>query len=178
MKQFFSFFFLALSLSFLFAVSTIAQPNIRNDQTIKKGHITLKNGTLFNYKKLKMETTDSVTFINSSGNIEKRSVSEIYKITKTGNFAVFGAVSCGLGAMLGALQGVNEAKSYGADTKGTGGLVVGLTLGGVAVGALIGSLIKREKTLYKATSLSFSPTINNQNHIGFNIGASFNISKK
>jgi hypothetical protein len=109
-------------------------------------------------------------YFDAGGKQMTTNSSEVFKVTKTGNYAALGALSCGLAALLGALQGVNEGNSINrtngvkSDVNETS-LVLSLTAGGAVVGGLIGMMFKKEKTVYRNNaSLSFYPSINTTCH--------------
>lgn len=89
-------------------------------------------------------------------------------------------MSGGAGALLGALQGLNEANSMNleSDVDETG-LILGLTAGGVVFGGLIGMLFKKEKTVYKNNAaLSIYPSVNSVHGNNFYPMLSFKINLK
>ncbi len=158
-----------LTLLMFFGANSFAQDywheSDKNANTIRKGRITLSDGKLIKFKNLTIGD-DVISYTDILGRPQKQQKSEVFKITKTGNYAGYGALLCGLSAFAGALQGLNEVNnvnnSLGVkdDTDHTG-LVVGLTIGGAAFGALIGMMFKSEKTVYKNNAaLSFYPSLN------------------
>ena len=134
---------------------------LNNGTSISKGKITLKDGKIVSFKNLRL-SNGTFTFSDTNGQIIEQKTSEVYKVTKTGNNALLGAVSGGLGALLGSMQGQSEANSMGVKSSGdNSSLTLGLTAGGFVVGGLIGLAWKREKLVFKNTSaLSFYPTFN------------------
>lgn len=129
-----------------------------NERVINKGRITYNDGKSEKFKNLKLGN-ERISFIDSKGQNQELPTNNVFKVTKTGNYAVYGAVTTGLSALLGALQGKSEANSLGYDTSDTSGLILGLTAGGVVIGGLIGAMFKREQTVFKNNNaLSYSPT--------------------
>lgn len=138
---------------------------INPSTSVRKGKITLKDGKSEKFKNLTMQN-GLIKYSDINGKTFERNPIEVFKITKTGNYAAYGAISTGLGALLGGLQGLSEANSMGLETSGSSGLVLGLTAGGVVVGGLIGAMFTNEKTVYKNNAAisycpSFSTTFDN-----------------
>jgi hypothetical protein len=125
---------------------------------VRKGKITLKDGKSEKFKNLTMQN-GLIKYSDASGKAFERKPNEVFKITKTGNYAAYGAISCGLGALLGAIQGNAQANSMGLDTSETSDLVLPLTAGGVVIGGLIGAMFTSEKTVFKNNAaISYTPT--------------------
>lgn len=127
-------------------------PKTYNDAFVKidipptrKGMILLLDGTSYKFAYLKVENDMVVFTEKKTGASHSFHSSEVYKITKTRNYALSGALSCGLGALAGVFEG---SKNSFPET----GIIVGATIGGAIFGAIIGALIKKEKNLYTNTS--------------------------
>jgi hypothetical protein len=124
---------------------------------IKKGEIILQDGTKINFQQLSV-VNDTVVFRNAQMESFKYVSNDIYKISKTGNYAVEGAVYSGVGGLLGAVlgtQGWDEVEEL-KDKKGS--FIVGATLVCTAIGGITGAMIKREKVIFKnTTTFSFQP---------------------
>ena len=153
-----------LCVLFLFVgLDTFSQEinQLNNGVLVRKGKITIKDGKSESFRNLKL-SNGIITFSNSKGKVIEQKTSDVFKITKTGNYAVLGALGGGASALLGSLQGLGESYSAGYGSNGNEtSLIVGLTAGGAVLGGLIGLMFKKEKTVYKNNaSLSFYPTIN------------------
>lgn len=136
-----------------------------NGSIIRKGRITLQDGKSQTFKNLKL-SNDVISFSDHQGNLVNQKTSDVYKITKNGNYAAYGALLGGASCLVGALQGVNDANTinsaYGVKSSNDGSsLVLVFTVGGIVVGGLIGMLITNEKTVYRnKKQLSFYPNLN------------------
>jgi hypothetical protein len=134
---------------------------LNNGTSVSRGKLTLKDGKVVGFKNLKLYN-GLFTFSDGLGNIINQKSSDVYKVTKKGNYFLLGALSGGIGALIGSQQGINEAKTTGVkSTVDESSLTMTLTLGGVVVGGLIGLAMPREKLVFKNTSaLSFYPSFN------------------
>jgi hypothetical protein len=141
-----------LLLSFILVISTSISLCQKTDvisevPPLRKGEIILIDGTAVIFKQLNV-VNDTVHFTNSQSMPGKFSANDIYRISKTGNYAAEGALSAGLGWMLGAWIGTMNWDNVGLeDSKNT--YIFGGALISAAVGGLIGALIKKEKIIYK-----------------------------
>lgn len=132
--------------------------NMKEGIPVRKGKITLKDGKSEKFKNLSMQN-GVIKYSDINGKIFEKQSSEVFKITKTGNYAAYGAISCGLGALLGAIQGNAQANSMGLDTSESSDLVLPLTAGGVVIGGLIGAMFTSEKTVFKNNAaISYFPS--------------------
>lgn len=148
--------------TFIFNMFSQEIKEISKVPAIRKGEIILNDGTSINFKQLNV-LNDTVVFFNSQSIICKYTANDIYKITKTGgNFAVSGAIYSGLGGLLGAISGTRNW-NYNEELKDKkSSFIIGATLLSAAIGGIIGTFIKREKTIYKNTSsFSFNPVLSN-----------------
>jgi len=150
-----------LCVLFLFiSLNTFSQDinGIKAGVPVRKGKITLNDGKSEKFKNLTMQN-GLIKYSDVNGKAFERKPNEVFKITKTGNYSVYGAISCGLGALLGAMEGKAQATSMGLDTSETSDLVLPLTAGGVVLGGLIGAMFKREKTVFKNNAaISYIPS--------------------
>ncbi len=155
--------FYLIVLFLFFGVRTSAQEvnQLNNGTSVSKGKITLKDGKVVAFKNLKL-SNGLFSFSDGQENIINQKTSDVYKVTRKGSFVLLGALSGGVGAFIGSLQGLNEAKTSGVTSNvDESSLTLTLTLGGVVVGGLIGLMMPREKLLFKNTSaLSFYPSLN------------------
>jgi hypothetical protein len=125
---------------------------------LSKGKIILTDGTTFNFTQLKV-LNDTVIFTNSQSSVCKYQSGEVFKILKTGNFAAVGAITSGLGGLLGGISGTSDWDNYEELRDKKTSFIVGATLVCAAIGGITGALIKKDKTIYK-----------NQTAFGFNMG--------
>jgi hypothetical protein len=117
---------------------------------LSKGKIILTDGTAINFKDLRVQN-DTASFYNKESSYLRYGKSDIYKIAKIGNYAATGAISCGLGGLLGGIVGTmrwNEVEEL-KDKKA--GFIIGATVGCAIIGALVGLAFPREKIIYKNT---------------------------
>jgi len=125
---------------------------------VNKGKIMFNDGTSYSFKKLHV-VNDLVKFTNSKSEICKYKIDDVYKITEvTGNYAAKGAISYGLGGLLGSIAGT-YSWDYLDEFKIP--FIVGATIICAVIGGATGAAKKKEKTIYKnSASLSFYPSIN------------------
>lgn len=119
---------------------------------VTKGKITYRSGQSLKFRYL--TNTDSlITFRDNNGLEKKEKLSDIYKITKSGTYAGYGAA---LGFLCGALASLEVEAEYQKDIANgyiekSGGrfpIYLGVTAFTTAVGGLVGLIFKKEKTLY------------------------------
>ena len=136
--------------SVLFTILGFSQEinDIKEVPPVSKGKIILTDGTAFNFTQLKV-LNDTVIFTNSQSNVCKYQSGEVYKISKTGNFAVVGAITSGLGGLLGGISGTSDWDNYEELRDKKTSFIVGATLVCAAIGGITGALIKKDKTIYK-----------------------------
>jgi len=150
---------LLLGLIMVFLINAYSQETSELSKVppIKKGEIILQDGTKINFQQLSV-VNDTVVFRNAQMESIKYASNDIYKISKTGNYAASGALYSGLGGLLGAVlgtQGWDEVEEL-KDKKGS--FIVGATLVCAAIGGITGAMIKKEIVVYKnSTSFSFQP---------------------
>ena len=118
---------------------------------VSKGKIILNDGLSMNFKQLSV-LKDTVVFTNSQSQIIKYPAKDVYKITKTGNNAAMGAVTCGLGGLLGGVLGTSNWKTVESLKGKEGSFIIGATIVCTLIGGITGALIKRDKTIYKSSS--------------------------
>jgi len=148
----------------LFAFSSIAFSQETNEISkipqIRKGEIILTDGTSIKFRQLNV-SNDTVVFSNFQEKICKYPANAVYKISRTGNFAAIGAITTGLGGLLGGIAGTIDWDNYDVLKGQKTSFIVGATLIGAFVGGITGALIKKEKTVYKnSTAFSFQPGLN------------------
>jgi len=135
-----------------------------NEGSISKGKITLKDGKSEKFKNLKIGN-EIITFSNSKGQARQLQSSEVFKITKTGNYGAYGAISGALSGLLSGIQAQNDLNSvddyFGQERSTDSSVIVAFTAGGAVFGGLLGMLFKSEKTVYKNNAaLSIYPSAN------------------
>ncbi|MEX2591740.1 MAG: hypothetical protein WD426_03125 [Anditalea sp.] len=124
---------------------------------IKKGEIMLTDGTSIEFSQLTV-LNDTVVISNSQSRQSKYAANGIYKISKTGNYAVLGAITGGLGGLSGGITGTQNWNTHEDLKEKKTSFIVGATLVGAALGGITGALIKREKIVYKnSTYFSLKP---------------------
>jgi len=151
--------FLTLGLIVAFVLMGYSQEtsDISKVPPIKKGEIILEDGTAINFQQLSVQN-DTVVFSNSQMEVCKYASNDIYKISKTGNYAASGALWSGLGGLLGGISGTSGWDEYDELRDKKGAFIVGATLVCAAIGGITGAMIKKEKVVYKnSTSFSFQP---------------------
>ncbi|NOY50978.1 MAG: hypothetical protein GXO88_10510 [Chlorobi bacterium] len=145
-------------LCFVMLVTTIglqAQVNdLKNLDPQKKGNIKLLDGTEMSYKNLNV-LGDTIYFESNTGTRQQVSGSEVYRVTKTGNYAAVYGFSCAAGGLLGGVVGTMNWNGTSLEDKRTG-FIIGGTLVCGAVGAIVGALVKKETTVYKNAEFNYS----------------------
>lgn len=134
---------------------------IKDGLLIKKGTIVLKDRKIATFKNLKLNN-GVFTFSHNQGNLVQQKVQDVYKVTKRGNYMVFGAIGLGAIGFLSTIDSKDEfASNPKIDQEGNPSPVFMLTVGSAVLGGLIGLLVKKEKLVFKnSSSLSFYPKIN------------------
>ncbi len=145
-------------LCFVMLITTIgllAQVNaLKNLGPQKKGNIKLLDGAEMSYKNLNV-LGDTIYFENKAGIQQQLSSAEVYRVTKTGNYAAVYGFSCAAGGLLGGLLGTMSWNGTSLEDQKTG-FIIGGTLVCGAVGAIVGALVKKEKTVYKNAEFNYS----------------------
>jgi hypothetical protein len=141
---------LLLLILMAFSLPAFAQvsDNISNISPIRKGQMILNNGTLISFKHLEV-SGDSISIINSQSFTRKYIGSDIYKISKTGNWCLVSAVTCGLSGLLGATLGTSDWDKHPELKDKKSSFILGWTFVSAAAGAIIGAFIEKDKTIYK-----------------------------
>jgi NhaP-type Na+/H+ or K+/H+ antiporter len=171
-KSLFSiFFFLVVVIAF--SQSTNKLPVMPG--ALKKGIITLNDGTAFDFRQLQFKN-DSVFYQDYNLNLQEMALHDVYQISKTASYAGIGALS---GGGLGLLLGIGLAKtlddtgdflttifSWGEetdlDTRQEQIRTILLTaIIGTGVGALGGALFPRNKIVFSKSFgiISFNPSL-------------------
>jgi len=128
--------------------------------SVTKGKVILTDGTAINFTQLKV-LNDSVIFTNSQSSVCKYPNGEVYKISKTSNFAAVGVITCGLGGLLGGISGTSDWDNYEELRDKKTSFIVGATLVCAAIGGITGAFIKKDKIIYKnQTAFSFNMSYN------------------
>ncbi len=134
--------------------------------------LILVNDSVLQYSILPVESGGSLVTIPT------KNVAKVYikKGTYAGEFGLIMGLSCLGGAALGVAQAKNSPY-YIDDGQSYTGLVLGLTAGGAAFGAIIGACIPKWKTYYiqdKSTSYQFRVTPQvNSNYCGIGLAVKF-----
>jgi hypothetical protein len=159
MKKFVCFCFLCLCLG----ISSYSQEttNLNHYVPVKKGKITLKDGTTVKFKHLKLND-QILNYTDPKGNVIEKNISDVSKIAKRRSSAGFGAIVGGAFTL--AIIVDNEIKEHPSQRIESSPrsdkaeyLEFGIFF--VGMGALVGSFFKNYKTLYEVkTPISFSPT--------------------
>ncbi len=141
---------------------------LQNGISVPRGKMTLKDGTSVKFRNLRLQNS-VFNYIDSNGNTTEKSPSEVFKVTKNGTFAGYGALTGGLSGLLACLQfSASESQNdinygyYGYEKRELSGSdYLLITTIGVGIGGLIGMLFKKETTVFKNNAaLSFYTSIN------------------
>lgn len=128
---------------------------------VKKGKITLKDGTTVKFKHLKLND-QILNYTDPEGNVIEKNIADVGIIAKRSSYAGYGAIAGG--AFILAIMVDNEIteNSY---QPGDGRQKIAKTeyiefgVFFVGMGALVGSFFKKYRTLYEdKVPISFSPT--------------------
>lgn len=138
--------------------------------TVRKGRIALGDGNLVKFKHLTLKN-DLITYSDIAGKTCEKRISEVYKISKSGNNAGTIALLGGVVGLAAVLQVKNEEQpgTIEAEYPMTAGFAIGAVASCVALGGVIGAFIKKEKPLYLNKSTlsiypSASPNINGKSY--------------
>ena len=129
--------------------------------SVKKGKITMKDGTTEKFKHLKFNDR-IITYNDQSDNRIEKNISDVIKIAKRGNCSGYGAIAGGVFTLALIVDTELTASSHSAGSINRkvdkleyvdfGVLFVGM-------GMLVGSFFKKYKTMYEDKGLiSFSPS--------------------
>jgi len=135
---------------------------LKEGKSISKGIITTKNGQTETFKKLTFR--DGIfMYSDSKGNSLEEKSSEVLKVTKKGSYAGSGAAFGGLIALLVSLKVENQEQENIRNGLGSNSgrfpVYAGMAVGFTGIGALVGYLMKKDKTLYvNMGNMSFTPT--------------------
>ena len=114
----------------------------------------LSNGTTVTFNNLKVVEGD-VYYETKAGLQQQVPGTDVYKITKTGNYAALYGVSCAAGGLLGGIAGTSNWDESGLGDQKTG-FIIGATVVCGAVGTIVGFLVKKRKVVYRNTDLNLS----------------------
>jgi hypothetical protein len=129
---------------------------------IKKGKITMKDGTTVKFKHLKL-TDQILNYTDPKGNVIEKNISDVGKIAKRRSYAGFGAMAGGAFTL--AIIVDNEIKEhpsqrFESSPRSDNSEYVEFGIFFVGMGALVGSFFKNYKTLYEVKSpITFSPSL-------------------
>lgn len=138
---------------------------IKSDKTVHRGRNIFWDSQILTYNDEK--TGQTVTL----------QLSEVDRVIKVGNYIAEGALGFGLTVLCVGLLSLAEAEVDPGlkPREEAGAIIAGVTVGGVLAGALIGSNISKEKTIYSKgavqTQISLLPRFVNTG--GKSIGISF-----
>jgi hypothetical protein len=118
----------------------------------KKGLIKLMDGNEIFFKTFKFQN-DTVFFLNKENVQQQIPAKNIYKVTRTGNYALNGALSCAAAGLLGAVIGTSNRKYIYSENKEE--YIIVATIASGIIGGIIGALFKREKVVYKSNNFNF-----------------------
>jgi len=141
-----------------FAFNSFSQEtdDISRVPPVSKGKVILTDGTSILFRNLSIRDS-IVTFTDSQLQVRTYPGSEVYKISKTGNYALLSAVTCGLGGLAGGILGTSNWSDYPELSGKESSFIIGATIVSTGIGALIGAFIKKDKTVYKSsTSFTFN----------------------
>lgn len=151
---------------FLFSGTLFSQERnlLVNGKPITKGKITLGDGTSEKFRNLTFYN-NQLQYTTLHGEVMEKSSSEVFKVTKSGTYAGYGALTGALSGLLACAQySVEDTNYYGYGTTYkteplTSSQWVMITAVGAGIGGLIGMLFKKEKNVFQNTSaISFAPS--------------------
>jgi len=125
---------------------------------IGRGKIMTKDRVKYSGRNLVFDS-EFLTFENvKTGRIVTLSLDDVYYATKTGNYALEGALAGGATALLSCLYALVEVEAdpLRVPKENAGELVLGITVAGTAIGALVGLAMPKEKTIYQKGRLQLS----------------------
>lgn len=120
---------------------------------VKKGRLMNDDGVIIKFKQLSCRN-DTVYYTNTNGVPQKMAVANIFKVDKTGNYAVVMAASLGVGALLGSVLGTTSWNGTELEDK-KGAYIAGMTIGFTVLGGVIGLLLKKHKEVYRNSNFAF-----------------------
>jgi hypothetical protein len=136
--------------------------NLNHYVPIKKGKITLKDGTTVKFKHLKLND-QILNYIDPKGNVIEKNISDVGKIAKRSSCAGYGAIAGGAFTLAIVVDNELTENSYkpgDGNHKAAKSEYVEFGVFFVGMGALVGSFFKKYSTLYEAkVPISFSPTL-------------------
>ncbi len=147
-----------------FTLSVISFCQVTNDISkvppLSKGKIIMNDGSSITFRQLTVQN-NTVSFTDSQSEIRTCAGADVYKISRTGNNALLGALTIGLSGMAGGYLGTRNWKDYPELSGKETSFIVGAGLISAAVGAITGLLVKKDKTVYKSsTSFGLFPGLN------------------
>ena len=159
MKKFFCIIILLIT-----AGSVLFSQNINKLGSItyvRKGKIVLADGQSYSFRNLNVKDT-SLNFSDTKGSAYNKNLNDVYKVTKIGTWAGYGAAMGALSGLLGSLMTERDVVTGELpEAEGRGGIYLMVTGGCTVLGGLIGLCFKKEKTIYlnlSATSF-YSPVL-------------------
>jgi|GEM_PF-2549903 len=128
---------------------------------LRKGKLVLADGQSYTFRNLNIKDT-LLNFSDTKGTAYNNSLSDVYKITKIGTWAGYGAGMGALSGLLGSLLTEGDvATGELPEVEGRGNIYL-ITIGVcTVVGGLVGLCFKKEKTIYLNLSSRsyFSPLL-------------------
>ena len=117
---------------------------------VTRGVITLQDGNSVKFRQLQIVNDSTISYLVDGNTVYQKS-SSIFKVTKTGNYFLAGAIGGALGGALGLLRAGDTFE----------GLELPLIAGCTALGAIWGLCIRKETVVFKnKAALTFYPTLN------------------
>ena len=139
---------ICLYMTFVFLAFSQETNDITKVHRLTKGKLVLIDGTAINFKQL-MVLNDSVILINLNSITSKYSSEEVYKISRIGNHAAVGAITSGLGAILGGVAVTYNWNMNSEHRNKKIPVIVGATIVGAAIGGIVGAFMEKNKLIYK-----------------------------
>lgn len=136
--------------------------NLNQYVPVKKGMITLKDGTTVKFKHLKLND-QILNYTDPKGNVIEKNISDVSKIAKRSSCARYGAMVGGafmLAIIVDNEITENSHRNTPGYHKADKSEYVEFGVFFVGMGALVGSFFKKYKTLYEGKApITFSPTL-------------------
>jgi hypothetical protein len=135
--------------------------NLYQHVPIRKGKITMKDGTTVKFKHLKLND-QILNYTDPKGNVIEKKISDVGKIAKKSSYAGYGAIVGGAFTLAIIVDNEITENSYqpgDGHRKAAKSEYIDFGVFFVGMGALVGSFFKKYSTLYEdKLPISFSPT--------------------
>ena len=117
-------------------------------KSVRKGKLVLADGQSYTFRNLNIKDT-LLNFSDKKGIAYNNNLSEVYKITKVGTWAGYGAGMGALSGLLGSLMTEGDvATGELPEVEGRGNIYLAAIGICTVVGGLVGLCFKKEKTIY------------------------------